>query len=85
MGVDWKHTYYHVWCFLDCFSFQVVQSPMVVARLGAVACSMLGHILLRWGTRARLLLGCLFRTLHHPMALLSTIETCSASALNWAA
>jgi hypothetical protein len=47
-----KHTYCHVGCFLNCFSFQMVESPMVVARLGAVACSWLGHILLCWGTRA---------------------------------
>jgi hypothetical protein len=51
-GVDWKHTYYHAGCFLNCFSFQMVQSPMVVVRLEAVACSRLGHILLCWGIRA---------------------------------
>jgi hypothetical protein len=52
MGVDWKHTYYHAGCFLNCFNLQVVQSPMVVAWLGAVTCSRLRHILLCWGTRA---------------------------------
>jgi hypothetical protein len=35
MGIDWKHTYYHAWCFLDCFSLQMVQSPkgLIVAKL----------------------------------------------------
>jgi hypothetical protein len=45
-GIDWKHTYYHAWCFLDCFNLQMVQSPMVVACLDAVACSWLRHVLL---------------------------------------
>ena len=48
MGVDWKHTYYHVGCFLDCFNLQMVQSPMVVACLDVVVCSWLRHILLHW-------------------------------------
>jgi hypothetical protein len=52
MGVDWKHTYYHAEGFLNCFSLQVIQSPMVVAWLRVVACSRLRHILLCWGTRA---------------------------------
>jgi hypothetical protein len=83
MGVDREHTYYHAGGFLNCFSLQVVQSPMVIAGLRAVACSRLRHILLCWGIGAWLLLGCLLRTLHHPMALLSIVETCSVSALNW--
>ena len=83
MGVNWKHTYYHDGGFLNCFSLQVVQSPMVVAWLRAVACFRLRHILLCWGARALLLLGYLLRTLHHPMALLSTVETCPASTLSW--
>jgi hypothetical protein len=29
------------------------------------------------------LLGCLLRTLHHPVALLSTVEICSVSNLSW--
>jgi hypothetical protein len=37
--------------------------------------ALLGH----WGLTAA---GCLLQTLHHPMALLSTMETCSASTLN---
>jgi hypothetical protein len=60
----------------------MVQSPVVVACLDAVACSWLRHILLRRGTRAWLLLGCLLWTMHHTMVLLSTMETCSASALH---
>jgi hypothetical protein len=56
---------------------------MIVAWLRAVSYSRLRHILLYWGARTQLLLGCLLWTLHHPMALLSTVETCSASALNW--
>ena len=56
---------------------------MIITRLRVVACSRLRHILLCWGIGAGLLLGCLLRTLHHPMALLSTVETCSASTLNW--
>jgi hypothetical protein len=83
MGVDWEHTYYHAEGFPNCFSLQVVQSPMVIAWLRAVACSRLRQILLCWGIGAGLLLGCLLQTLHHPMALLSTVETCPASALNW--
>jgi hypothetical protein len=35
------------------------------------------------GTRAWLLLRCLLWAMHHPMTLLSTMETCSASALHW--
>jgi hypothetical protein len=46
MGVDWEHTYYHAGGLLNCFSLQVVQSPLVIARLGAVACSRLKHVLL---------------------------------------
>jgi hypothetical protein len=83
MGVNWEHTYYHAGGLLNCFSLQVVQSSMIVARLRAVACSGLRHILLCWGIGALLLLGCLLRTLHHPVALLSTVETCSVSNLSW--
>src|SRR5688572_7683601 len=83
MGVDWEHTYYHVGGLLNCFSLQVIQSPMIIARLRAIVCSRLRHILLCWGIGAGLLLGCLLRTLHHPMALLSTVETCYVSNLNW--
>jgi hypothetical protein len=52
MGVDWKHTYYHVGGLLNCFSLQVVQSPMVIAWLRAVACSRLRYILFCWGIGA---------------------------------
>src|SRR5688572_7404691 len=83
MGVDWEHTYYHAGGLLNCFSLQVVQPSMIVTRLRAVACSRLRHILLRWGIGAWLLLGCLLWTLHHPMALLSTVETCPVSNLSW--
>jgi hypothetical protein len=83
MGVDWKHTYYHARGFLNCFSLQLVQSPMIIARLREVACSRLRHILLCWGIGACLLLSCLLQALHHPMALLSTVETRSVSTLNW--
>jgi hypothetical protein len=48
MGVDWEHTYYHAGGLLNCFSLQVVQSSMIVARLRAVAYSRLRHILLCW-------------------------------------
>jgi hypothetical protein len=52
MRVDWEHTYYHAGGLLNCFSLQVVQSPMVITWLRAVACSRLRHILLllgHWG------------------------------------
>jgi hypothetical protein len=83
MGFDWKHTYYHAWRFLDCFSLQMVQSPMVVARLNTVACSWLRHILLCWGTGAWLLLSYLLWIMHRPMVLLSTMEASSASSFHW--
>jgi hypothetical protein len=83
MGVDWEHTYYHAGGLLNCFNLQVIQSPMIIARLRAIACSRLRHILLCWGIGAGLLLGCLLRTLHHPMALVSTVETCSVSNQSW--
>jgi hypothetical protein len=55
---------------------------MVVARLNMIACSLLRCILLCWGTAAWLLLSYLLWTMHHPMALLSTMETSSASSLH---
>jgi hypothetical protein len=38
--------------------------------------------MLCWGTAAWLLLSYLLWTMHHPMALLSTMETSSASSLH---
>ena len=43
MGVDWEHTYYHAGGLLNCFSFQVIQSSMIIARLRAIACSRLAE------------------------------------------
>jgi hypothetical protein len=34
MGFDWKHTYCHIWCILDCFDLQVVYLSTVVRRPG---------------------------------------------------
>jgi hypothetical protein len=55
MGVDWKHTYYHVGGLLNCFSLQVVQSPMVcsVAESGCLLQAETHSALLRhWGLTA---------------------------------
>jgi hypothetical protein len=83
MGFEWKHTYKHDWYFLNYFSLQMVQSPMVVACLNTIVCSWLRHILLRWGIGGWLLLSYLLWTMHRPMALFSIMEASSASSLHW--
>lgn len=77
-----RTTYCHIWCILDCFGLQVVHLSTVV-RLVTIACCRLQYTLPCWSIGVGLLLSYLLWALHRPVALISTVETSSASSLCW--
>jgi hypothetical protein len=48
-----------------------------------VVASLLHCILPDWGIGSWLLLGCFLWAMIHPMALFTTVETCTTSSLSW--
>ena len=52
-------------------------------RLPTVVASLLHCILSDWGIGSRLLLSCFLWAMIRPMALFTTVETCTTSSLSW--